>query len=281
MSRPSAHRWSLGLLLLTTLIWGTTFPIIKDTVSTLSPAALIGSRFLIAALLMAPFCWPLNRKLIRDGAILGSVAFLAYLTQAVGLELTTSNRAAFITSLNVILVPIIGRFLGRTISVRILVAAGLAFLGIGIMSWEGGAWSWGDAWVFGCAISYAIYILLMEALVPKHPPLALTAMQLLVIAVLGGVWALPSWLSQPHAIGDHWQAIVYLGVVATAVTTLSQVIAQRHLSATETAIIYTLEPVFAAVFAFWWLSESLGLRGLLGAGMVLIAMLLSQLKANS
>lgn len=266
------------MLVCTTLIWGTTFPLLKDAVSTLSPPVLIDSRFLIAALVFVPFCRQLDRRLLRDGVILGIISFAAYITQVIGLESTPANRAAFITSLNVILVPLLGRLLGRGVSARVFTAAGLALAGIGIMSWEGGTLGLGELWVFGCAFSYAIYILLLEAIAPKHDPLALTALQLITGAILGTIWAAPELMVQLREVGANFGAIAYLGLIATAATTWTQAVAQRKVSATETAIIYTLEPVFTAVFSFWWLGKSLGRQGWLGACMVLAAMVLSQIK---
>lgn len=289
-----AHFRSLALLLLTTLIWGTTFPLLKDVVATLSPAALVSSRFLIAALLLLPCCRfrQLNRRLLGHGGLLGLVAFLSYLTQVVGLETISANRAAFITSLNVVMVPLLSWLLGRGVTLKSFAAAGLAFAGIAVMSWEAGAISWGDLWVLGCAVSYAVYILLIEAVASQHPPLQLTVVQLVTIALLGLLWvALTGWSlagwslaggnlaggNQFAAVASHWPTLLYLGVMATAVTTFTQVVAQRHLSATEAAIIYTLEPVFAVLFSFWWLAERLNGREALGGTMILAAMLLSQI----
>jgi drug/metabolite transporter (DMT)-like permease len=278
MIQLAPHRWSILLLIATTLIWGTTFPLLKNAVSELSPAVLICGRFVVGAIALLPFCRQINRQLMRDGAILGVVVYCSYVTQVIGLQTTSSNRSAFITSLNVILVPILGVMLGRSLSRRVGLAAGLALAGIGVLSWEGGALTVGDLWVLGCAISYAVYILLMEAIAPKHPPLSLTIVQLITIALLGLIWAAPELWSQLPALQENWGAIVYLGVMATALTTWTQGIAQRHVSATETAIIYALEPLFAAVFTFWWLGESLGTRGLLGGAMVVVAMVLSQIE---
>ena len=285
--KSRTHLRSLLLLLLTTLIWGTTFPLLKGIVTTLPPSLLISSRFLIAALVFLPCCAlpnlpPLNLALLRDGSLLGLVAFASYLTQVIGLESVSANRAAFITSLNVVVVPLLGWLLGRGISLKIFAAALLAFSGIGVMSGQAGALGWGDLWVLGCALSYAIYILLTEAVTAKHSPLQLTAVQLVTIALLGWAWTL--WtLPLPQLITlivnqlqPHWVALVYLGVVATALTTWTQVVAQRHLSATEAAILYSLEPVFAAIFSFWWLSERLTLREGIGAMLVLVAMIWSQ-----
>lgn len=278
--QSNRHFRSIGLLTLTTLIWGTTFPLIKDLVNTLSPAALIASRFWVAAILFLPFWRSLNLAVIRDGSLLGGVAFISFLTQVIGLETISANRAAFITSLNVVMVPLIAWSLGRGITSKLIAAAGLAFLGIAVMSWEASGLGWGEAWMFGCALSYAVYILMMEAVAPRHSPLHLTAVQLATIALLGSFWVIPQGIKQIDAISTNWLVLVYLGLFATAFATWAQAIGQRHLSASETAIIYTLEPVFATLFSFWWLGENLNSREVMGSGLILGAMLLSQLPSS-
>jgi drug/metabolite transporter (DMT)-like permease len=279
--RTAAHHWYVLLLVGTTLLWGTTFPLLKNALATLSPATLICARFLVGTVVLLPFCRHFNPRLVRDSAILGAVVYVSYITQVIGLQTISSNRSAFITSLNVVMVPLLGVLLGQSLSRRIWFAAALAVAGIGVLSWEGGAIGIGDLWIFACALSYAIYVLLMERIAPRHPPLALTIYQLMVISILGLVAAVPEWRGQVEAIRQNWGAIVYLGVMATAVTTWTQAIAQRYVTATETAIVYSLEPVFAAVFSYWWLGESLGVRGLLGGAMVLVAMVLSQVKLTN
>lgn len=274
--KPKGFGWSHLILIATTLIWASTFPLLKASIVTISPAALVGSRFVLAAFVLLPFIRRFDRRLIRDGALLGVVALAAYITQTMGLETTSANRAAFITSLNVILVALSGLMLGRSVPVRIFIAAGLAVTGVGIMSWEGGAFTIGDLWEFGCAITYAASILLMERFSPRHDPFSLTLMQLLTMGVLGGLWAAPSLVAEwPMLIQSGW-AIAYLALIATVVTTLTQTIGQRTVPAHDAAIIFTLEPVFAAIMAYWWLDERLGVRGLLGATLVLSATLLSQ-----
>ncbi|NJN03816.1 MAG: DMT family transporter [Leptolyngbyaceae cyanobacterium RM1_1_2] len=274
----ASHAQALLLLVLTNVVWGTTFPLLKDVVTTLSPKALICTRFLVAAIALAPFCRPLNRELVKDSILLAVPLFLAYLSQLIGLETTPANRSAFITSLNVILVPILGVLLGRSLSLKVAIAALLALTGVGILSWEGGAFSLGDLWTLGCALSYASFILLLEKIAPKHPLLALTAVQLMVVALLGLLWSGGEIWGELPALRANFGAILYLGLIATAATTWTQVVAQRSLAATEVAIIYTLEPVFASLFAFWWLGEQVGWRGILGASVILLATLLSQLK---
>lgn len=259
-------------LVLTTLVWGSTFPLTKDALRDLSPAVLVGARFLVAALAFAPFLRG-GRALWRDAVPLGAVLFLSFLTQVVGLQTTSSNRAAFVTGLNVVLVPLLGPLLGRRVPRAAWPAALAALAGVAVMSWEGGALVAGDLWVLGCALAYAAYILMLERAAPRHDPLALSAAQLAVVAGLGLAWAAPELLAGgvPAALGPSAAAVAYLGLAATALATLAQAWAQRRVPAVQTALVYALEPVFAAAFALALLGESLGPRGLVGAALVVAA----------
>jgi drug/metabolite transporter (DMT)-like permease len=270
------HTRGILLLLATVLIWGTTFPVIKQIMVSVSPMALVAVRFLLAALVFMPWLRQVNLQLLRDGMLLGSAYLASFVTLTVGMETISADRAAFVLSLNIIFVPLFGLFLGQRLQAIAVVAAGVAIAGIGIMSWEGGGLGLGDLWVFGSAVSYAVYILLLETATLRHPPLALSAIQLAVVAEASVMWAAPEIMAQLPAITAHWGQLMYLGLIVTATTTIAQAIAQRWVSAHETALIYTLEPVFAAVFSFWLLGEQLGGRGLAGAGLIVAAMVLSQ-----
>lgn len=298
MPKITARQWSIFILVLSNVIWGSTFPLIKTSLGTLSPSVLVMARFVVAAiallpvvgmrlrsvsLAVAPVGTPshLSKGLILDGIGVSVLMFSAVLTQAIGLETAPANRAAFITSLNVILVPIFARLLGRKISIRVAIAAGLALAGVGLLSWEGGALGVGDLWVLLCAACWAVYILRMERIVQRYSATALTTVQVMAIALLSLLWAAPHIASQTAALIVSAAVVLYLGLFATALTTWTQASAQRHLSATEAAILYTLEPVFASLFAFWWLGERWGLRGWLGGGVILAATLLSQLRPRA
>jgi drug/metabolite transporter (DMT)-like permease len=260
-----------------TLVWGTTFPLVKTATENLSPAALVAIRFLIAALALSPWL-RFNTRLWRDGFVLGVLLFVTFITQVVGLGTISSTRGAFITGLNVILIPIFAGFIGRLVPRNAYWAAALALLGIGAMSFEGGAFSIGDAWVLACAVSYAVYVLILEAVAHHHDPMQLTAVQLMVVALLGLIWSAPELVQHglPHLQPSGWASVVYLGLVATAGTTFVQALAQRWVAAFEAAVIYALEPVFAAVFSFAFLGETLGWRGLVGGALILGAMVFSQ-----
>ena len=279
ISIPKAlHNRGILLLIITTAIWGTSFPLLKDALSILSPAAIIAIRFTVAAVAFAPWLRGLNAQLVWDGVLLGAIYFAETSTALIGLETISANRSAFIISLNVILVPLLGSLLGQRLPARVLFAGGLAIVGIGVVSWEGGGLNKGDFLTFGCAVGIAVYILMLQSVTLRHPTLPLVAIQLLVMALLGIIWATPQVVEQAGEIASNFSTLLYLGLVVTATPIWTQAMAQRWVSAHEAALLYTLEPVFAAIFSFWLLGEQLGARGLVGAGLVLAAIVWSQSK---
>jgi drug/metabolite transporter (DMT)-like permease len=274
------------LLVLTTVVWGTTFPLVKIARGSLEPAELIALRFVMAGLVLLPFLRGMTPRMWRDGALLGVALFASFATQTIGLGSVSSGRAAFITGLNVVIVPLCLPFLRQRVPVAAFVGAFVAVTGIGLMSWDDGAlrFSVGDLWVLGCAVSYAAYVLMLERFTPHHASMPLAAVQVFTVAVLGVAWIVPGlasegwglvgrWLGLPLSV---WWSLAYLGVVAVALTTITQTVAQRQVPAFQAAVIYALEPVFAAVFSYWWLAETLNWRGYAGAAMIMLAMLLSQ-----
>ena len=275
-SAKALHSRGILLLIITTMIWGTSFPLLKNTVSSLSPSALLAIRFTLAAVAFAPWLRKLNAQLLRDGILLGLIYFAECTISLLGIETISAHRSAFIISLNAILVPLLGVMLGQRLSGNVVFAAGLATTGIGVMSWEGGGLGQGDLLTLVAAVGVAIYVLRLETVAPRHSTLPLVAIQLLVMALLGLVWATPQLVEQAGAIASNFSALLYLGLVVTATPILTQAIAQRSVSANEAAVLYTLEPVFATIFSFLLLGEGLGLRGSIGAGLVLVATVLSQ-----
>lgn len=270
------HSKGIWLMLLTTLIWGTSFPLLKHTLADLSPATILVTRFTIAAVAFSPWLRQLNPDLIRDGVLLGCIYFAECAAALIGLESISANRSAFLVSLNVLAVPLLSGFLGRRLPQRILFTAIIAIGGIGIMSWESGGFGWGDWLTFACAIGVAIYILTLEVIAPRHNTLPLVALQLLTMAILGSLWALPQLMQQFDLIAMHSSRLLYLGLVVTATPIWTQALAQRWVPSHEAALIYTLEPVFATFFSFILLGEHLGWRGVVGAGLILTATAMSQ-----
>ncbi len=275
ISKTSHHKGIL-LILLTVLVWGTSFSLLKYFLRDFPPAVIVATRFAIAAVPFVGWLRQLNIRLLGAGVLLGCLCFLATSLTVLGLETISANRSAFILSLNAILVPLLSIFLGQKLKAKIVLAAGLAISGIGLLSWEGGGLSWGDALTFIAALSFAVYILALAWLTPHYPTLPLVAVQLWVMALIGIIWAMPHFAGYSQDITARFGTFLYLGLIVTAAPVWTQSIAQRWIPAHEVALLYTLEPVIATFFSFLFLGEQLGIRGFMGAALVLTATVLSQ-----
>ncbi|MEH2123469.1 DMT family transporter [Nostoc sp.] len=264
------------LLILVNIIGATTFPLTKDIVSNLPPSVLIASRFVIAAGVFTLNLRNLNALLLRDGTVLGFLLFFYLAIETIALKTIPANRAVFIASLNTLIVPLLGWLSGQRVLLKTFLAAGVAVIGIGVMFWEGGELGIGDLLMFVDAFVYAAYILFLERVACHHPTLTLTSVQLLFIATIGVLWSNTQIFNQFEVIRQHWGVILYLGLLATAAVIWLQTLAQQWVSSDEAALLFTLEPLFATIFSFWLLGEHLGIRGLIGAILVLVALLLSQ-----
>ncbi|MEH2357146.1 MAG: EamA family transporter [Nostoc sp.] len=264
------------LLIFVNLSGATTFPLTKDIVSSLSPSALIASRFVIAAAVFALNLRNINAILFRDGTVLGLLLFFLLAIETIALKTIPANRAAFIVSLSALIVPLLGWLSGKRVLLRTFLTAGVAVIGIGIMFWEGGELRIGDLLMFVDTFIYAAYLIFLERVAPRHPTLPLTSVQLMFVAVLGVLWNNTQILNQFEVICQHWGVILYLGLVSTAAVIWFQTLAQQWVSSDEAALLYTLEPLFATIFSFSLLGEHLGIRGLIGAILVLLALVLSQ-----
>lgn len=275
-------------LLFVTLVWGATFPVLKSATVHLSGVEVSALRFLIAAVCMTPLVLRVPRRTWLDGALLGALVLVSYVVQAFGLQFISSNRSAFLTSLNVLMVPLLGVVFGTRLTLSVLGAATLACAGIGLMSWEGGSHLLADAaTVFG-ALAYAMYVILLSQRASRHVPGELAATQIVWMALLGCLWMLAdAWGTDklqtlPARLDASVLAgLVYLGVVATAGMLFLQAMAQRHVSADKAALVYAMEPVFAAMFAWMWLSELLTWKAAIGGAMVVTAVVLSEWRSSS
>jgi drug/metabolite transporter (DMT)-like permease len=274
MSFPIGILALLGI----TVIWGTTFAIVKNALDTIPAPLLLALRFSLAALFLA-WVRP-DWRALRPALVLGVLAFLGFATQTLGLTLTSASNAAFITGFSVILVPALAAlWLRRNPALRVYLAGGLALLGLGLMTLTSATGvNAGDLWVLGTALSYAMYILYLAEVARGYDALTLASLQHWPMALLAWLWALPHLGALPDVPIGTYLAILYLAAAATALVAVLQTYAQRVVPPYLTALIFVLEPVFAAIFAFFMLGEALGPLGWLGAGLVVAAMLLSELK---
>ncbi|WP_018607074.1 DMT family transporter [Uliginosibacterium gangwonense] len=275
-------------LLLVTLLWGTTFPAMKAVSLHMPPGLMVGSRWLLAALVFAPWVEWRSKALWRDALIVTTLLFASFVLQVIGLTMMSAGRNAFITGFNIILVPLLMPLLGSRLPVRALVAAALATGGIVVMSYEQSSGWLGDALTLGCAVAFALYIIGMSRYAPRHATLAFAGAQAVIMALFSPLWIAGEWLwwgaaypEMAAGISGVWLELIYLGLVCSGFALILQTWAQARASATQAAIIYALEPFFAALFATWWLGETFGPRAMIGGVLIVVAMVYSQLPDKS
>lgn len=268
----------LGILTLIgiTVIWGTTFVIVKDLLTALSVPLLLTLRFSVAGLLLAG-ARPKATSL-RAGFILGVLVLVGYATQTIGLQFTSASNSAFITGFSVILTPVLGAwFFRQRLGLRVYLACLIALIGLALMTLSDlERINIGDIWTLATAISYALYILYLGQVAHRHSALGLSALQIWLVALVGWFWLLPTVGELRSVTPAMLAQIIYLAAFPTVLTSFLQAKAQRVVPAHLAALIFVLEPVFAGVFAYLLLGERLGTPELTGAALVLVAMTMSQ-----
>jgi drug/metabolite transporter (DMT)-like permease len=256
--------------------------VLKVATAQLSGVEVTALRFLIAAACMGPFVRGIPLQTWRDGLILGVLALTSMVAQAYGLQFISANRSAFLTSLNVLMVPLIGLALGVRPGWMVFFAAAVACAGVGLMSFDVQGDFWADLATLAAALAYALYTILMSSHAKNHRPAQLATAQIACMALLGALWMLvdsgaPRVLLLPGLVeAEVWWGLLFLGAVASAATFFLQAMAQSHVSAPQAAIIYAMEPVFAAAFGWWYISEQMTPMALLGGALVIAAVILSQ-----
>jgi drug/metabolite transporter (DMT)-like permease len=283
--RRAALRADLALLLLA-LIWGSSFAVVKKTLELVDPFVFLAARFTCAVAISAPLVLLRERERRRERASTGSVwragllagafLFAGFSTQTLGLRSTTASNSAFITGLSVVLVPLFQTLGGRRRSgAGTWFAAVLAAAGLALLTQPGSGWNRGDLWTLGCAVAFAAHILTLEAFAPRGGVLRLYFLQILVVAT--GSWIFVLAGSAPMSIPSPgaWASVLYMGLAATALAFVIQTWAQTRTTAARTALLLTLEPVFAASIAAVALQEILGAWGILGGALILAAILVS------
>jgi drug/metabolite transporter (DMT)-like permease len=283
-----------AVLVAVTVVWGSSFIVVKDVVRDSPPLAFLFWRFLLAVLLILPLALRRGRtpRLFRDGVAVGLLLAAGMAFQVVGQTETTASKAAFLTGLSVVLTPFAAYVRTRRLpSLENGVGIALASLGFFLLTFPTGAavLERGDLLMTACGIVFAFYVVELGERTPAHDPLRFTAIQLAVVALAAGALSLllrTSLLSGFHAAAAEGRPVVwrgaflwgvlYLGSIGGVGTFFGQTWAQRRMSATHAAIIFALEPVVAALLAAWLLDERLGMRGIAGGALVLAGILASE-----
>ncbi|MCY1020495.1 DMT family transporter [Pyxidicoccus sp. MSG2] len=278
-----------GPLALVTLLWGVTFVVVKDALGHGDPFTFLTLRFLVGAGVLSVLAGrqvlrPVN---LRRGAVLGAFLFVGFTLQTVGLTLTTPSRSAFITGMSVVFVPLLSLVLFKQVPKVtsllgvVLAAVGLYFLtrpDTGSTGGEGGGLALGDVMTLGCAVAYAFHITLTERYAPKEGVMGLVAVQLWGVALLSAL-CLPFVTRRVEWNPSFVAAVLVCGVLASALAICVQTWGQARTSAVRAAVLYSMEPVYAAACSVALGYEVLGAREWAGGGLILLGVLVSDVGA--
>ena len=270
------------VLLVATLIWGTSFVVVKQTLAYATPLAFVAMRFGAATLLVAPLARlsaPFTRAELVGGALLGLQAGIGFLTQAVGLVTTTPSRSAFIVALSSVLAPVMAAAALRERPRWPLVAA-LAVAAVGVYyltAPDAGGLNRGDLWTLVTAVLFGSQIVTIAVLARRFDAWRLVWMQVAGTAALA--WVGASLLEHPrvHWTGGFVLGLAYATVFPTIIALALQLQAQRHMSSARAALIFCLEALCAAVTSWLIIGERLASLQWLGGGLILAGIVLAEL----
>ena len=275
-----------GILTLTALIWGTGFVVMKNTLSSVPPAAIIAIRYgiatLLAAVLFRRHLKGIARADVARGALVGLLLALAYIVQTIGLDYTTAGKNAFLTTVYVLLVPFASWLIFRQkLSRSNFIAAALMLAGIGCLSLDGesGGLNIGDLLTLLCGVFYAAHIMAVERCQRKTNTYALIVLQFAFAAAFAAAYHLLFERGLPMSMRmDTVGSLLYLSVFSTTVAMSLQNIGQSMAPASHASILLSLESVFGALASCIFLGEAVTPRMLLGFAVIFAALVVNSLR---
>ena len=270
-------------LVTVTIIWGGGFVASDMALESLRPFQIMAIRFLMASALMGAASIRelkgINFKELQAGILMGTALFVGFAFQIVGLQYTTPSKNAFLTALNVVMVPFISFILLRKkISRKSIAGAAMAIVGVGLLSLEKNmSLSMGDALTLVCAVGFAFQIFFTSEFVKKYRAVVLNFIQMLTAVLLSAICLFLFGETDFHVTPQGWLSVLYLGVVSTALCYLLQTASQKYVDETKAAIILSMESVFGTLFSILILHEQVTLRMVCGCVIILAAVIVSNL----
>ncbi len=269
-------------LIFIVMIWGTTFPLMKIALGNVKPFYFISLRFITAfivlTLILNKRLKKINWRTFKIGSFLGLWLFFGFAFQIYGLQFTTASRSGFITGLSVIIVPILSIFVLKQIpTLSSWLGVFLALTGMYFLTgFTEAGFNIGDLLTFFCAVSIAMQIVFLSKYIIKEDPLVITWLQITTVMVLGTIVSFLE-ASSGSISTNSIMVIVYTGIFATALAIFVQSRAQQFTTSTHAGLIFSLEPVFGAIFSFLILSERLSTMGMIGAALIFAGIILSEI----
>lgn len=267
------------VMLLVTLCWGSSYLFMKMGLTSIEGFNLIALRFGIAFLLAGSLFYKrlirADLKTIRYGLILGALLFAAFVFIVFGVKYTSTSNAGFLISLTVIFVPLLSAFFFKKVpEKKVWAGVFLALLGIGLLTLNDRlSINMGDTLCILGSVVYALYILVTGHLTKSVDSVTLGVIQLGAAGLLGLLFSLALETPRLPASPQSWAAILALSILCSAIGFIGQTAAQKYTTPTHAGLVFSLEPVFAALFAFLYAGETLSPRGYIGAAIVLLGVL--------
>ena len=297
MNKPNSsaeisHGTAVLIIGLTATIWGLGFPATRIALSGgMSVGVLMAMRFVVAGVLMALIVRtrgiPIRRRGVVDGMLLGIVLAVLFWLQTDGMRFTTTAKSGFITGLYVLFTPLIAVAIGQRVKLTSLIGALIAAYGLYLLvhlpgGWWSG-WNRGDIETLGCAFLCGVHIVMMGNFARKSDAWLLASSQVITCGVISagivlcgrigaGSAQISGGLTNSHAV----LATLYLALFSTVFAFWAQATAQTKLGPTEAAILFSLEPVVAAVLSVFWLKEPMSGRQALGGALIVAAMIVAE-----
>ena len=283
-------------LSVTTLIWGSAFIAQSVGMDLIGPFTFQFFRCLLAILFLIPvsFLFEAGKcsleesvqrwkdpALWKNGFICGLALFAGQSLQQIGLVYTDAGKAGFITAMYIVLVPIIGLFLGRRLLMNDFISVALAVVGLYLLSCTGASGiNIGDICLMGCALGFAAQITLVDRFAKDIDGFRLNCVQAVTVTTLSIPFMLTTERVVIQDVLNCWLPLCYAGVMSMGVAYSLQIIGQKHLPPTEASLIMSLESVIAALCGWAFLKERMTFLELTGCALVFIAVILSQLPAE-
>lgn len=270
-------------LLLVTIIWGGGFVASDLALNSLTPFQIMFVRFTIAAILMGMTqihkIKTIKRKEMMAGIVLGISLFLGFSLQIVGLQYTTPSKNAFLTSLNVVIVPFIAyMLLKKPLKFNHMVGASCSVIGVALLSLNDFSIGYGDILTIFCAIAFAFQIFLTGVFVKQYDETTLNFMQMLTSSILSFICIFIFQETKIQVQTSGMISVLYLGIVSTTICYILQTKCQKYVDETKTAIILSMESVFGTIFSMIILKEHLTIKMIIGCMIILSGVLISTME---
>ncbi|WP_313181333.1 DMT family transporter [Lacrimispora sp.] len=276
-------RLAIGGLILVTIIWGGGFVASDMALESMRPFQIMAVRFLFGTILMGMISIRtlkgITKSEVKAGGLMGLALFAGFAFQIVGLQYTTPSKNAFLTALNVVIVPFISfLILRKKIGARGIVGAVMSIAGVALLSLDRSfTLGLGDGLTLICAVGFAFQIFLTSEFIKKYRGTVLNFIQMITAFFLSFISLIAFGETQFHVTGKGILSVLYLGVISTTVCYLLQTASQKYVDETKAAIILSLESVFGTLFSIMILGEMVTPRMLVGSLIILGAVVISNL----